>query len=242
MSAHTGVAPTATTRARGRDEGAAGYDDLVACADAEGAQCELERERAVRERDRVLPAERLGVLGLEAAALLADPVVELAGGEHLGDGSDLLGTGGGPPGSGAVRTGGRRRWRAVRSRYSSEGVIGRAGTPALGGVGRYVVDYSRTRADDRPLAHGARRDDRAAHADERAGADSTPPHTPDVGPMCAWAPMRQSWSTVQLVLSITSSPMRASTLTTTPAAIRPSCRSCKLAASASQLSYTLNSE
>ncbi len=49
---------------------------------------------------------------------------------------------------------------------------------------------------------------------------STPPHTPEVGPMCAWSPMRQSWSTVQLVLRMASSPMRASTLTTTPAATK----------------------
>ncbi len=98
MSAQTGRGAHGDDGARGRDEGAAGDDDLVACADAERAQCELERERAVRERDRVRAAERLGVLGLETAALLADPVVELAGGEHLGDGRDLLGTGGGPTG------------------------------------------------------------------------------------------------------------------------------------------------
>ncbi len=98
MSAHDRGRAHGDDGARGRDEGAAGDDDLVAGADAERAQRELERERAVRERDRVRAAERLGVLGLEAAALLAGPVVELAGAQHLGDGRDLLGTGGGPAG------------------------------------------------------------------------------------------------------------------------------------------------
>ena len=53
--------------ARGRDEGARGHDDLVARADAERAQRELEREGAVGQGDRVRAADALGVLGLEAS-------------------------------------------------------------------------------------------------------------------------------------------------------------------------------
>jgi hypothetical protein len=46
-----GLAPAMATATRRRDEGARRHDDLVAGSDAGGLEREVERERAVRERD-----------------------------------------------------------------------------------------------------------------------------------------------------------------------------------------------
>ena len=77
--------------AAGRCEEAAGRDDdLVAGADAEDPQGKLEGERAVGQGDRVRDPVVGGELLLEPAALVAGPVVDLAGsqdprrGVHVG--------------------------------------------------------------------------------------------------------------------------------------------------------------
>ena len=77
-SANTGLAPQVTTQLARGDEAARRHDDLVARPDAEAAQGQLQRHRAVGERDGVPAADRLGELGLELPPLVAGPVVDLA--------------------------------------------------------------------------------------------------------------------------------------------------------------------
>jgi Coenzyme PQQ synthesis protein D (PqqD) len=76
-------------RCRG-DERARRDDHLIARTDAEGAQCELEGYRPVRERDRAAPAESLGTGLLEREHVWPGPLIDAAGAQHRGDGSDFV--------------------------------------------------------------------------------------------------------------------------------------------------------